>query len=80
MVLYDNASLLWHAGIKSVYVNVSDEVVLVETSLPSSAVQQCLEDTGRLVVFRGYGGQGVHCCSFLPLSIYSYSSDLIIDR
>ena len=40
------------------YVNLSDEVVIVESCLPSSDVQRRLEDTGRLVVFRGYGGIG----------------------
>lgn len=45
-------------GIKRVYVNVDDEVVIVETCLPSSDVQRRLENTGRLVVFRGHGGIG----------------------
>ncbi len=37
---------------------LEDEVVLVKTSLTSSRVQQMLEGTGKLVVFRGYGGTG----------------------
>lgn len=49
---------LLFAGIKKVSVNLSDELVIVESSLPSSEVQQKLESTGRLVVFRGYGGTG----------------------
>ena len=40
------------------YVSLSEELVLVETELPSSKVQELLESTGRLVVFRGYGGLG----------------------
>ncbi len=46
------------AGVESVYVCVEDEVVLVQTSLLSSQVQELLESTGKLVVFRGYGGTG----------------------
>ena len=38
--------------------SLEEEVVLVETSLPSATVQGYLEATGRLVVFRGYGGTG----------------------
>jgi len=46
------------AGVRSVYVSLEEEVVLVETNLPSATVQGYLEATGRLVVFRGYGGTG----------------------
>ena len=65
--LVDSSLVL--TGIKKVYVNLSDEVVLVETSLPSSDVKQRLEDMGRLVVFRGYGGTGLllHATPFCPL-------------
>lgn len=59
--------------------NLSDEVVLVESRLPSSVVQQCLEGTGRLVVFRGHGGQGVCVCSTLLFPI-AHCSDLINKR
>ncbi len=45
-------------GVRSVYVDVSNEVVLVETCLLSCRVQALLEETGRLVVFRGFGGTG----------------------
>ena len=45
-------------GVRHVYVNLEDEVVLVETVLPSGQVQGLLEGTGRLVVFRGFGGAG----------------------
>ena len=41
------------------YVNLHDEVVLVESCLPSRDVQWLLEGTGRLVVFRGHGGAGM---------------------
>ncbi|XP_003386470.2 PREDICTED: copper chaperone for superoxide dismutase-like [Amphimedon queenslandica] len=44
-------------GINSVYVDVPNEVVIVETSLPSSNVHKLLESTGKLIVFRGFGGQ-----------------------
>lgn len=36
---------------------MSNELVLVDTTLPSSSVQELLEDTGKLVVLRGFGGQ-----------------------
>ena len=41
-----------------VYVDVNNELVLVETTLPSSRVKQLLTETGKLVVFRGFGGKG----------------------
>ena len=44
------------SGIKGVFVNLEDEVVLVRSVLPSCQVQGLLESTGKLVVFRGYGG------------------------
>lgn len=47
-----------YPGIKNVYVNLDDEVVIVETCLSSSNIQRRLEDAGRLVVFRGHGGIG----------------------
>lgn len=47
-----------YPGIKKVYVNLDDEVVIVESCLSSSDIQRRLEDTGRLVVFRGHGGIG----------------------
>ena len=47
-----------YPGIKKVYVNLDDEVVMVETCLSSSDIQRRLEGTGRLVVFRGHGGIG----------------------
>lgn len=43
-------------GVCDVYVDLSDEVVLVETCLQSSRIQELLEETGKLVVFRGFGG------------------------
>lgn len=42
-------------GIDNVFVDISNELVLVDTSLPSSTVQHLLESTGKLVVFRGFG-------------------------
>ena len=66
-------------GIKNVYVNLSDEIVLVESSLPSSVVQQRLEGTGRLVVFRGYGGQGMQLYHNTdPLSSSAHTALLLI--
>ena len=44
------------AGIDEVFVNLENEFVLVKTSLPSSSVKELLESTGKLVIFRGYGG------------------------
>ena len=46
------------SGVHDVYVDVSNELVLVETTLPSSRVKQLLAETGKLVVFRGFGGKG----------------------
>ena len=49
--------MLDHSGVGDVYVDVSNELVLVETTLPSSRVKQLLAETGKLVVFRGFGGK-----------------------
>lgn len=38
------------------YVDVPNEIVIIESSLPSSDVHKLLELTGKLVVFRGFGG------------------------
>ena len=43
-------------GVRDVYVSLEDEVVLVRASLPSAEVKRMLEETGKLVVFRGHGG------------------------
>ena len=48
--------LILAAGVFSTYVDVENDLVLVDTSLPSAHVQKLLEDTGKLVVFRGIGG------------------------
>lgn len=49
---------LLSSGVRDVYVSLPEEIVLVETELPSSKVQELLEGTGKLVVFRGFGGAG----------------------
>ena len=36
--------------------DLNNELVLVTTTLPSATVTSLLEETGKLVVFRGYGG------------------------
>ena len=43
-------------GIDNVFVSLEDEVVLVKSVLSSDDVQKLLESTGKLVVFRGFGG------------------------
>ena len=43
-------------GIHNVFVDVANELVLVNSTLPSSDVTRLLESTGKLVVFRGLGG------------------------
>ena len=43
------------SGIKSVTVDVSNQRVVVETDQPSSVIQNALESTGMLAVFRGQG-------------------------
>lgn len=48
---------LLRQGISNVFIDISNELVLVDTTLPSSSVQSLLESTGKLVVFRGFGGQ-----------------------
>lgn len=42
---------------QDVFVDVGNELVLVETTLPSSKIKQLLGKTGKLVVFRGFGGK-----------------------
>lgn len=46
-------------GVDNVFVDVANELVLVDTSLPSNQITRLLQDTGKLVVFRGIGGGGV---------------------
>ncbi|KAL1131429.1 hypothetical protein AAG570_011046 [Ranatra chinensis] len=43
-------------GIDNVAISLEKGTVLVQTSLPSSIVQQSIEDTGRRAVIKGYGG------------------------
>lgn len=43
-------------GIESSHVDLNNELVLISTTLPSATVTSLLEQTGKLVVFRGYGG------------------------
>ena len=40
---------------RSTYVDVDNDLVLVESSLPSAHVQELLQATGKLVLFRGLG-------------------------
>ena len=42
-------------GVQSVYVDADNDLVLVETTLSSSHVQELLQATGKLVLFRGIG-------------------------
>lgn len=48
--------LVLAAGVFNTFVDVENDLVLVDTSLPSAHVQKLLEATGKLVVFRGIGG------------------------
>ena len=43
------------SGVQSTYVDVENDLVLVEARLPTSRVQELLQATGRLVLFRGLG-------------------------
>ena len=43
------------AGVRSVYTDAENDLVLVETNLPAAHVQDLLEATGKLVLFRGFG-------------------------
>ncbi|XP_069680746.1 copper chaperone for superoxide dismutase isoform X1 [Periplaneta americana] len=43
-------------GIDSVDISLGNETVIVETTLPSSEIQQKIESTGRRAVLKGYGG------------------------
>ncbi|KDR15674.1 copper chaperone for superoxide dismutase [Zootermopsis nevadensis] len=45
-------------GIENIDISLEKETVIVETSLPSSEVQQKIESTGRRAVLKGYGGGG----------------------
>jgi copper chaperone for superoxide dismutase len=47
-------------GIESIDISLDKETVIVETSLPSSEVQQKIESTGRRAVLKGYGGKIVY--------------------
>ena len=47
---------MYIVGIESSHVDLNNELVLVTTTLPSATVTSLLEETGKLVVFRGYGG------------------------
>uniref|UniRef100_A0A8D1HMW1 Superoxide dismutase copper chaperone n=1 Tax=Sus scrofa TaxID=9823 RepID=A0A8D1HMW1_PIG len=48
-------SLQGVAGIQSVEVQLENQMVLVQTTLPSQVVQALLEDTGRQAVLKGMG-------------------------
>ena len=43
------------SGIKSVTVDVPNQRVVVETDQPSSVIENALESSGMLAVFRGQG-------------------------
>jgi copper chaperone for superoxide dismutase len=47
-------------GIESIDISLDNETVIVETSLPSSEVQQKIESTGRRAILKGYGGKIVY--------------------
>jgi copper chaperone CopZ len=47
-------------GIGSIDISLDKETVIVETSLPSSEVQQKIESTGRRAVLKGYGGKIIY--------------------
>lgn len=44
-------------GIEKFDIDLEKGIVLVETELPSSYVQQLIEETGRLAVVNGYGSR-----------------------
>lgn len=44
-----------HAGVQSTYVDVQNDLVLVETTLSSTQIEELLRTTGKLVLFRGIG-------------------------
>jgi len=46
----------YYLGIESSLVDLNNELVLVTTNLPSATITSLLQETGKLVVFRGYGG------------------------
>ena len=59
------------AGIKAVEVDLSNEQVIVETSLPSGKVQDLLEQTGKTAIFRGHGyKKGVPIMLFILWAAY----------
>ena len=47
--------ILFTLGVRSLYVDAENDLVLVETNLPAAHVQDLLEATGKLVLFRGFG-------------------------
>ena len=58
----------------SSYVDVDNDLVLVDTVLPSGRVQELLERTGKLVVFRGIGSSNgkstIGCSSEAAVAIF----------
>ena len=42
-------------GVQNTYVDVENDLVLVETTLPSTHIEELLRTTGKLVLFRGLG-------------------------
>lgn len=51
-------------GIESIDISLDNETVIVETSLPSSEVQQKIESTGRRAILKGYGGKIVYLTNY----------------
>ena len=54
--------------------NLDNEQVLVETTLPSGQIQELLEQTGRKTVLRGHGAGGGYIYYF----ILSFCIDYLI--
>ncbi|XP_023374108.1 copper chaperone for superoxide dismutase isoform X2 [Otolemur garnettii] len=53
-------SLQGVAGVQGVEVHLENQMVLVQTTLPSQEVQALLEGTGRQAVLKGMGGSQLH--------------------
>lgn len=46
-------------GIKNIDISLEKGSVIVETNLPYSIIQEKIEQTGRKVVLKGYGGNNI---------------------
>ena len=49
--------------------NLDNEQVIVETTLPTGKVQELIENSGRMAILRGLGTPGNNYSPFLPVTV-----------